>query len=169
MEPNYARANAALAGTYVSSWINPLDDDYQNPVALDRAYELAIKAVQLEPTLPDAHAGLASVLIWQRQHAASIAAFEKAVALNPNFHDWRFAVALVYSGESDRAIQFLRFYMRLDPFYPPMTPHWLGIAHYMREEYMQALSALRECVSRSPHFWPVRAFLAATYAQLNLN
>lgn len=56
--------------------------------------------------------------------------------------------------------------MRLDPYYAPIAPHWLGIAYSMRKEYTQALVALRECVSRAPNFWPVRAFLAATYAQL---
>jgi hypothetical protein len=38
------------------AWINPLDADYLNPVVLDRAHELARKAVQLDPKLPDAHA-----------------------------------------------------------------------------------------------------------------
>src|SRR5262245_51250336 len=33
-----------------------------------------------------------------REHEAAIAEFEKAVALNPNFTDWRFAEVLVYAG-----------------------------------------------------------------------
>ena len=56
IDPNYARAYARLSWTHVSAWINPLDGDYLNPAALDRAYQLARKAVQLDPNLPQAHA-----------------------------------------------------------------------------------------------------------------
>lgn len=92
IDPNYARAYAALASTYISAWINPLDGDHLNPAALDHAYQLASKAVQLEPTLPHAYTSLAGALAWKRQHSASVAAFEKAIALNPNYSDSGFAI-----------------------------------------------------------------------------
>src|SRR5262245_26970981 len=49
IDPNYARAHARLAHTYIVAWIMSLDDDYLNPLVLDRAYQLARKAVQLDP------------------------------------------------------------------------------------------------------------------------
>jgi adenylate cyclase len=95
-----------------------------------------------------------------------VAAFEKAMALNPNFTDWRFGEALVYAGHPARAIEATERHMRVDPFYAPLAPGCLGLAHYMLKQYSQALPWLRECASRSPNLRAAHCFLAATYARL---
>jgi adenylate cyclase len=167
IDPNYARAYAKLAWTHQAAWINALDDDYLNPAALDRAYHLARKAVQLDPNLPEAHAALGHALGRRHnQQEAAIAAFEKSIALNPNFTDWRFAEVLVYAGDFSRAIELVERHMRLDPFYVPLAPGWLGLAHYMLKQYAQALPLLRECALRAPNLRPGHLWLAATYGQL---
>jgi tetratricopeptide (TPR) repeat protein len=56
--------------------------------------------------------------------------------------------------------------MRLDPFYAPLAPHWLGLAHYTLKQYSQALAALTECALRAPNYGAVHVWLAATYARL---
>jgi adenylate cyclase len=129
VDPNYARAYAVLSLTHLIVWFNALDSDHMNPAALDQAYQLARRAVQLDPNLPLAHAQLGYVLTWKRQHEASIAEFERAMALNPNFTDWRFGAALVRAGKPERAIDALQAYMRLDPFYPHFAPFRLGGAY----------------------------------------
>ena len=144
IDPNYARAYTRLAWTHISAWVNPLDGDYLNPACLDRAYHLVRKAVQLNPNLPQAHAQLGQVLLRRREHEAAVAEFERAMALNPNFTDWRFAEVLVYAGHPLRAIEAVERHMRLDPFYVPLAPQWLGAAHYMLKQYSQALPLLRE-------------------------
>ncbi len=101
-----------------------------------------------------------------RQHEAAIAEFERAIVLNPNLNDFHFALALVLAGEPARAIQTLEAHMRLDPFYLPHTPGWLGFAYYMLERYADALPHLQECVSRAPNLAQSHHWLAATYAQL---
>ena len=58
--------------------------------------------MQLEPNLPQGHAQLGFVLVHKREHEASMAEFERATPLNPNFMDWFTAVALVYAGEPAR-------------------------------------------------------------------
>jgi tetratricopeptide (TPR) repeat protein len=55
---------------------------------------LARKSLQLGPDLSIAHAQLGRVLTFEGQHEQAIAEFEKAVALNPNFTDWWFGMAL---------------------------------------------------------------------------
>jgi adenylate cyclase len=166
IDPNYARAYARLGWTHLSAWINKFDGDYRNPAALDRAYHVARKAVQLDANLPEAHVVLGQALGRRREHEAAIAAFERAMALNPNFTHWAFAEVLVYAGHPARAIEAVERHMRLDPFYVPLAPLWLGSAHYTRKQYPQALPALRECVSRAPNLRGGQAWLAATYAQL---
>ena len=56
--------------------------------------------------------------------------------------------------------------MRLDPFYPPHAPGWLGFAYFMLERYSEALPPLLESTSRAPGWQAGHLFLAATYARL---
>ena len=165
-DANYARSYALLANTYATAWITPLDRDFMKGEVRERAYELACRAVQLDPNLPQAHACLGLVLNQKHKHDASIAAFERAIALNPNFSDFRFAVTLVYAGDSRRAVEVLQAYMRLDPFYAPLSSGYLGFAHYMLKQYRDALPVLQEHVVRAPKHRSGHVWLAATYAQL---
>ena len=166
IDPTFARVCSSLSTTWIIAWRNRLDKDYLDAAALDEAHRLANRAIQLNPNLPHAHASLGVALAWKRQHEAAVGAFEKAVALNPNFTDWRMAIALVYAGQSERAIRVLKNHMRLDPFYVPLAPHWLGVAHYTLEQYSEALAALSECAVRAPKYGAVHLWLAATYARL---
>jgi adenylate cyclase len=166
IDANYARSYAVLANTYHAAWINPLNDEFLNPDVLDQAHQLARKALQLDANLPLAQACLGTVLQWQRDHEASVVEFERAIALNPNYVDWRFGAALVYAGNAKRATEVLEVYMRLDPFYGPMTECILGAAHFMLKQYVQAMLILRDCVLRAPNLRSVHVWLAATYARL---
>jgi len=166
IDPNYARAYARLSWTHLTAWLNSLDGDYLNPAALDRAYQLARKAVQLDPNLPQARAHLAQALVRRQEHEAAVAEFERTMALNRNFTDWRFAEVLVHAGHPARAIEAVEQHMRLDPFYVPLAPLWLGAAHYTLKQYLQALPPLRESVSRAPNLRGGHERLAATYVQL---
>jgi len=166
IDPNYARAYAGLAQNHITAWLMALDEDHLNPACLDRACHLARKAVQLDPNLPEAHAALGFVLGRRREHEAAVAEFERAMALNPNFTDWRLGDVLMFAGDSARAIEAGERHMRLDPFYAPIAPLSLGLAHFMLRQYAQALPLMRECASRAPNFRAAHVFLAATHAQL---
>jgi adenylate cyclase len=166
IDPKYARAYATLAMTHVLAWLNPVDAGYLNASVIERAHQFARKAVQLDQNLPQAHASLGYTLVFKREHAASIAAFETAIALNPNYSEPRFAVALFLAGEPARALEAVKSHMRLDPFYPPVAPLASGAAHYMLKRYTQALPLNREAVARAPGVLVGRVWLAATYARL---
>src|SRR5258708_7337676 len=167
IDPDYARAAAALSQTYLYGYYEPLDGDYLNPAALERALELAETAVRLDSRLPQARADLGHVLLFKRRHDAAIAEFEHAFALNPNFIDNRVAQVLIYAGEPARAIEILEANIRLDPFSPPFYSLGLmGLANYMLQRHEEALRLFRECASRLPNLqWP-HLWLAAAYAQL---
>jgi adenylate cyclase len=165
-DPAYARAHTLLSWAYLTAWLQPLDGDYFNPAALDKAYRTARKAVQLDANLPEARAELGYVLNWKLQYDAAIVEFERAMALNPNYTDWRFAATLVAAGEHERAVQVGQTHMRLDPFYPPLTSFWLGAAQYMLGQYAKAVPPLSECAARAPNLRSGHTWLAAAYAQL---
>jgi len=165
IDPAYARAAAMLSWTHIHAYIEPFDGDYLNPAALDRAVELAQTAVHLDPYLPQARAQLGHVLLFKREHDTAMAEFERAFALNPNFIDFRFALALGFAGEHARAIEVLEASIRVDPF-EPYAFYPMGRAHYMLKRYGEAVHWLRECASRQPNLQSSHAMLASTYAQL---
>jgi adenylate cyclase len=164
LDPNYARSYALLSTTYVIDWLNTFSAEAST--ALDRAHELASRAVELDASLPQARAQLANVLCWQGQHDAGLAEFERAIALNPSFADWRFAYALTMAGDARRAIEVWAAYMRTDPFAPISSSVWLGGAYYLLKDYARAKAILSDCVARMPNARFAHTFLAATCAQL---
>ena len=52
--------------------------------SLERAFELAQKAVALDDSLPSSHQLLGSVYVWKKQYEQAIAEAERAIALDPN-------------------------------------------------------------------------------------
>ena len=166
LDPTYARPHAMLSATYMATWINPLDGDVLNPVALDRAYRSALRAVQLDPNLPQARAQLGHVLLFKREHDAAVAEFERACILNPNFSDWRFAQTVMYAGQPTRAIDILKMQTLRDPFCPVNALLCLGEAYFIAKQYSEAVPPLREAINRAPDFRPARLYLAATYSGL---
>jgi adenylate cyclase len=166
IDPNYARAHAALSRSSIDLWVRRWDDDCPWTAAIDGAYQSAREAVRLAPDLSDAHVALGWVLTFMRQHEAAITEFERATQLNPNFADYHFAFALLVAGEPAKAIQTLEAHMRLDPFYQPRTPAMLGFAYYLLGRYLDALPHLQEAASRAPNHAHTRRYLAATYAEL---
>jgi len=167
IDPDYARACAMLSMTYVSAYLDPIDGDWANPAALDRALELAETAVHLDPRLPRAHAQLGCVLLWKREHDAAIAELERAFALNPNFIDYTYPRILICAGEPARALEILEANLRLDPFPRVAGSFNLKIlANYMLKRYEEAARLARECALRLPNMeWP-HLWLACAYAQL---
>ena len=168
IDPNFARAHVLLSATQTSAWILPLDGDHLNPAALTSALRSAERAVQLDPNLPQAHAQLGYVLGFMRRAEAGVGEFERAISLNPNFTDWRFAAVLIFAGTPDRALDAAKAHLRADPFALPVARGYMGLAYFMLKRYQDAVATLREFVSQAPNHRPGRMWLAATYGQLGL-
>ena len=78
LDPNYSAAYAGLAETCLHEWF------LGSPDALDRAYELALKANALNPSLPLVYEALGNVHLFKRQHEKAIAAARRWVEIEPN-------------------------------------------------------------------------------------
>jgi len=158
IDPAYARPHSALAISHLSSWVNCIDDGFLRASALERAYQFARQAVQLDPQLAHAQATFAHVLSWRRQHDAALGALERALALNPNYSHWQVAATMMWAGELEQSIDYMKAYMRLDPYYPTSAIGWLGVAYCTLGRFEEARTHLREAVARSPnramfHYW----------------
>jgi len=166
IDPKYARCYAMLASTHRVAWLNPLNDEYLSPAALDLAIKLARTAIELNPSLSEAYAELGYNIIRKYDFDAAAAAAERAIALNPAFADYRLAQVFYSVGEPAKAIAIAKMQMRIDPFHPHFVPLMAGIAYYHLKEYHDAQHWLSEAIGRAPNHQYGHAFLAATYAQL---
>jgi len=166
IDPKYARAYSLMSSTYRVAWFNPLNEEFLVPTALDQAISLARTAIELNPNLSEAYAELGYTILRKREFDAAAAAVERAIALNPNFADYRLAMVFFSVGEPVKAIEIAKAQMRLDPFHPHFAPLALGESHYLLKQYGEAQYWLRDATSRAPNHQYGHAFLAATYAQL---
>jgi adenylate cyclase len=166
VDPDNAAICSKLAFVYVRSYHDPADAELGSQDVLRQGYDLAERAVGLDPNLPLARANLGWALLWMRQHDAAVSEYEKAFALNPNFSDPLFGGVLVYAGEASRALQFVQEHLRLDPFHPPHIHAIQSHALYMLRRYREAITPLSECIRRAPAVLLGRFWLAATLVRL---
>jgi adenylate cyclase len=163
LDPDYARAYASLAWTYLvehaERWVGPEDQP------LERALELARRGVRVNPASHSNHLALGQVCLSKGLHDEALEALETAIALNPNDADGYvfLAQALNRAGRPDEAINLVERAQRLNP----AAPHWytwnLGIAYYLARRYEDAVAALRR---GRPLGAMAYRWLAASYAQL---
>lgn len=166
LAPSFSPAHVVLSATYTTSYNLPLDDDYLKPETLAKAHNAATIAVKCDPKSPRAYTQLGYTMIFARQPDRAVSLFERAMALNPNFSDWRLALALMMAGHMHKAVDVAQSHLRLDPFALPIARGYLGLAHYMLKDYETALAILQEFVSLAPNHQPGRLWLASTYARL---
>jgi adenylate cyclase len=118
-DPDYALAYCGLADTHMLLCARY----YGNvPVtqAIERALPAARRALDLAPTLAEAHASLGLIRLNQCDLAAAEAAFVRALELNPGYllaHLW-LGLALTGQGRYAEAAERNREALRLDPLAP---------------------------------------------------
>jgi adenylate cyclase len=135
------------------------------PLSMQRAAELARKALELDEQCADAHALLGYYHLLSQDHDRAIASGERSVALNPNHADNVANLGCTYavSGRPGEAIAAMRRAMRLCPTHPAWYLQILGYAHYLCGEYAEAESALTLALQREPAYTECRVMLAGVH------
>jgi TolB-like protein/Flp pilus assembly protein TadD len=150
-DPNYARAYAGLAEAYV---ILPIYTDASAREAYAKAKAAALKALQLDDKLAEAHNALAMVLFLYLDIAGSIPEFQRAIALNPNYataHHWYGFNPLSTLGRFDEAIAESKRAVELDPLSPVINSD-LGSNLMVARRYDEAIAQLRKTLEIDPTF-----------------
>lgn len=140
--PSYAQAHSALASCY-----GRMGESGRMPYeeAFTRQKAEAIKAIQLDDSLSEAHAELANTamtLDWDWPAAAT--QFRRALELNPNSatsHE-KYAFYLVRTGNLREALAEIQRSVDLDPV-SGSTFHAEGFVYYFSRQYDQALAVTR--------------------------
>jgi adenylate cyclase len=164
LDGNFASAHAGLGWTHFNDWTRGWA---QGPETLEKALELAQKAISLDDRLPQAHYLLGFVYLWKKEHDRAIAEMEKVVALDPNDADGNAGLAelLTWVGREEEAIKLLENAMRLNPHYPVWYLDILGWAYAAMERYEEAIEALERARIRHPDVLSTHVILATIYSK----
>jgi tetratricopeptide (TPR) repeat protein len=152
--------------TYWLDWLFQWTPDRAQ--ALERASELAQRAVALDDPLPLPHQVLSQVYVWKKQHDQAIVEAERVIALDPNEADgyWNLGGILVFAGRPEEGIKLTEQAMRLNPRYPVNYLQTLGFAYRVAGRYEEALVPLKKVLTLNPNFAPAHINLAACYVEL---
>jgi serine/threonine protein kinase/tetratricopeptide (TPR) repeat protein len=153
----YALAYAGLADSYVllgwNSYLPPKD-------AFPKGKAAALKALQFDPDLGEAHTPLAAVLWlhdWQWQEAQK--EFQRSLGLNPSYptaNHWH-AEYVMTMGRPLEAIAEMKKSQTLDPLSLIINVA-IGWANYMARRYDEALEQLLQTVELDPNY-PVTCWI----------
>ena len=115
---------------------------------LERAAELAVRAMGLDDFTGLSHLVMAEIDLFNREHDKALAAAERAVIARPSC-DLSFvakANILTYLGRATEAVDLAKFAIRLAPVYPPFFQTTLAAAYYGSGQYDEAIAAATEVV-----------------------
>src|ERR1700756_3116623 len=166
-DPNYALAYAGLAEAYA---ILPAYTATAPRNAYPKAKAAAVKPLQLDDKLAEAHTALAFILcVGDLDMAGSISEFQRAIALNPNYataHHWYGCDPLRATGRFDEASAEGKRAVELDPLSPIINSD-LGRTLTMARRYDEAIAQLRKTLEIDPTLWVARFNLGETFQLKN--
>ena len=164
IDPGYAPAYSGTADCYTTlgylSYLDPLD-------AFPRARDAATKAIELDPSLAEAHASLAYYNLYHAWNwAESETEFKRAIELNPNYataHEW-YSSYLLAMGRMEQAWTEINRARELDPLSVVISTD-VGFNYFYRHDYDGAISQLRQTLAVSPTFPLAHLWLGRAYQQ----
>src|ERR1700745_351860 len=164
-DPKYARAYSGLADTYV------LLGDWEYGVltpneAFPKAKAAAIKALELDNTLSDAHTSLASLGMFDWDWRSAGEEFRRAIELNPGYataHQWD-AWHLDLLGRKSEAIAEMRKAESLDPLSLIISADMADVL-FVVGLYDESIRQSRKTLEMDPNFAIAHFELGQAYAQ----
>jgi TolB-like protein/tetratricopeptide (TPR) repeat protein len=160
-----AFAGLALGYTLIGHSANP------PPGAFAAGREAAVRALELDPLFPEAHAALAEIrFYYDWDWAGAQASFRRALQLNPNLElsHGHYAWLLQLGGDMDGAIRHMRRAQQIAPLTPIFTT-WLGALYLGDGQYERAGAEARRALEVNPDFpWGIY-LLGRAYAAEGLH
>jgi TolB-like protein/DNA-binding winged helix-turn-helix (wHTH) protein/Tfp pilus assembly protein PilF len=164
-DANYGLAYAGLADTFslMSTWhFGP-----QNEL-MPKAQAAALRALELDDGLAEAHASLALVKEnYDYDWAGAEKEFRRAIQLNPEYptaHQW-YAEFLSWQGRFPEALAESDEARQLDPLSLIIATDHASIL-YLSRQYNKALNQYRSTLELDPNFEHARQSMIASYLQM---
>jgi len=165
-DPDYALAYAGLADSFTLLGSGTYGA-MPSRSARVKATEMALKALELDATLAEAHTSLAFVKFrfdWAWQEAER--EFRRALDLNPRYvraHHW-YALFLAAMGRHGEAIEEIRKAQKLDLLVLIVSVAEGRILHFARR-FDEAIGQFRKTIELDPNFIPAHCDLGASMEQ----
>jgi TolB-like protein len=162
IDPSYGQAHGVLATSHTFGAHMGWEDVAAATAVAERA---ALAAILADSEDPWAHQALGSVYLFKRRFDDSLAEFELALRLNPNFSlaQGYYGLALSYSGRWEEADAAARRALRLSPR-DPFSAVYYGIAAYAQfsgRNYDEAIRLSREGIRQRGDFVGAHRVLTA--------
>jgi adenylate cyclase len=158
-DPKYALAYAGLANSYV---LLPFYFSVPQRDAMAKAREAAMKALQIDPKLAEAHNALGKILNFDDLDLAGAAReFQRAIELQPNnatAHQWYGNGPLDSLGRFEEAIAETKRAVELDPLSPIINTDRAYPLYYARR-YDEAMAQSKKTIDLDPAFFYSRQIL----------
>ncbi len=161
-DPGFALAYAGVADSYVvpANRLAPQD-------AMPKAKAAAMRALELDETLAEAHASLGRVLAaYEWDWTGAEKEYKRAIELNPRYavaHEW-YGGYFEAMGRHSEAIAERKRAQELDPL-SLIINFELGLAYYYARDYDKAIVQLQKTLDLDQNFPPAHNFLPAAYEQ----
>jgi len=163
-DPTFALAHAGQADSYavLSTFaaVPPRE-------CMPKARAAALKALEIDETLGEAHAVLAEVkVLYDLDWAGAERDFKRAIELNPGYataHQW-YALYLARIQRFDEALAEIKRAQELDPL-SLIINTLLGYVFYESRRPDQAIEQLRQTLAMDPSFAFAHSVLGRTYTE----
>ncbi|HZE69774.1 MAG TPA: winged helix-turn-helix domain-containing protein [Pyrinomonadaceae bacterium] len=161
-DPRFALAYAGLADSYVvpANRLPPRE-------AMPKAKAAAIRALELDETLAEAHVSLGRVFaVYDWDWTSAEKEYKRAIELNPSYaiaHQW-YGGYLAVMGRTSEAIAEKKRAVELEPL-SLIINFELGLAFYYSRDYDRAIEQFQKTLELDQNFPPPHNFLPAAYEQ----
>ena len=120
--------------------------------SLERAVELAQKAIAIDNSNAHAHSLLAEIYVMLRQHDKALVAVERAYVLEPNSPQvlYRYGRVLHTLGRWQEALSYYEEAIRLNPIPPNILLRRYGMTLRELERYDEAIAILKKTIEEDP-------------------
>jgi tetratricopeptide (TPR) repeat protein len=163
-DPGYAMAYVGLADSY--NWLGGGLNYLSPSETLPKAKTAAMKALELDDTLGEAHAALAyAEWFYDRDWPTAEREFKVAIKLNPNsaVSHHRYSECLLTRSRFEEGISEIKRAQDLDPI-STQTLGGLGHAYLVMQRYDESIPHFQKALDLYPNAAFVRAQLAWSYA-----
>jgi serine/threonine-protein kinase len=138
---------------------------------MNRAKIAALRAIELDPTLAEAHTSLGSIVgLHEWNWPGAERHYRRAIELNPSYvtaHHWYASDYLVLMGRFDEAFAEMEIARRLDPLSPAINEN---VAHVLllARRYDEALEKQLELQELDPFYYKCYTGMGRIYIQQGL-
>ena len=165
LDPGYAPAYVGLGWTWFDEWPFGWSEDR---VVLEKALHYSEKAIDLDPTLPEASLLKSCTLLWMGEHEKSADVMDRLLSIAPNNADVLafYGYILTFAGRAEEAVAPLLRAQRLDPGRNVRISHYLGVVYNVLERSEDAVAELEPFLEDYPTYFPLHRTLIYAYWQV---